>query len=79
MDSLYFEPCDLPPEAEALLEEIRDFLADNLYPYSPEVRSRAWAGEIQSSARNWAGPVLSACGSQKNMVGTSAAQWSAMW
>ena len=44
MDALYFEPCDLPPEAEALREEIRDFLADNLYPYSPEVRSRSWAG-----------------------------------
>ena len=44
MDSLYFEPCDLPPKAEALRGEIRDFLADNLSPYSPEVRSRSWAG-----------------------------------
>ena len=43
MDSLYFEPCELPPEAEVLRGEIRDFLADNLDPYSPEVRSRSWA------------------------------------
>ena len=44
MDSLYFEPCELPQEAEVLRGEIRDFLADNLDPYSPEVRSRSWAG-----------------------------------
>ncbi len=44
MESLYFEPCDLPPEAEVLRGEIRDFLSENMDPYSPEVRSRSWAG-----------------------------------
>ncbi len=44
MQSLYFEPCELPPETETLRGEIRDFLASSLDKYSPEVRSRSWAG-----------------------------------
>ena len=44
MDALYFEPCALPPEAEALRGEIRAFLADNMGGYAPDARSRSWAG-----------------------------------
>ncbi len=33
MESLYFEPCELPPEAETLRGEIRGFLAENMDPY----------------------------------------------
>lgn len=44
MESLYFEPCELPPEAEQLRAEVREFLADALRGYTPETLSRSWAG-----------------------------------
>ena len=43
MQHFHFEPCQLPPEAEKLRVEVRDFLAENLH--DPEVkRARSWSG-----------------------------------
>jgi len=60
MQSLYFEPCELPPEAEALRAEIRAFLAEELADMPAEARSRSWAGgdaefSRRLGARGWIG------------------------
>lgn len=44
MPSLTFDPCDLPPEAEALRGEVRAFLAKELADYPVSERARSWVG-----------------------------------
>jgi alkylation response protein AidB-like acyl-CoA dehydrogenase len=44
MHSFRFEPVDLPPEAEALRQEVRQFIADNLDGYPAALRARSWSG-----------------------------------
>ena len=39
---LPFEPCDLPPETEALRQEVRDFLADALADHTPAQLAKSW-------------------------------------
>lgn len=51
---------DLPPEAEALRAEVRDFLAGTLAGVSPRLRARSWSGfdpafSRQVGARGWIG------------------------
>jgi alkylation response protein AidB-like acyl-CoA dehydrogenase len=51
---------DLPPEAEALRAEVRDFLADALAGVSPRLRARSWSGfdaefSRKVGARGWIG------------------------
>ncbi len=60
MPSIRFEPCELPPEAEALREEVRAFLAEELADYSPQQRAKSWAhGDPEFSRkmgrRGWIG------------------------
>lgn len=44
MPSLTFEPCDLPPEAEALRGEARAFLDAELKGFPVAARARSWVG-----------------------------------
>ncbi|HZD24661.1 MAG TPA: acyl-CoA dehydrogenase family protein, partial [Alphaproteobacteria bacterium] len=44
MHSFRFEPVDLPPQAEALRQEVRDFLVRELKDYPAALRARSWAG-----------------------------------
>jgi alkylation response protein AidB-like acyl-CoA dehydrogenase len=39
-----FEPRELPPEAEALREDVRAFLVENLASFAPAGRARSWVG-----------------------------------
>jgi len=60
MASLHFEPCQLPPEAEALRGEVREFLAETLSDYPMEKRARSWVGVDREfseklGARGWLG------------------------
>ncbi len=41
--STLFEPCDLPPETEALRHEVRAFLAEALAGYAPSRLAKSWA------------------------------------
>lgn len=60
MQSFRFEPCDLPPEAEALRQEVRDFLAETLPDYPAVKRAESWSGfdpafSRKLGARGWIG------------------------
>jgi alkylation response protein AidB-like acyl-CoA dehydrogenase len=55
-----FEPCDLPPEAEALRAEVRAFLRQTLGDRPPVGRAPSWGGfdpefSQQVGARGWIG------------------------
>lgn len=55
-----FEPCALPPEAEALRLEIRTFLAQALIDYPRDQRAQSWMGFDAAftkalAARGWIG------------------------
>ncbi len=59
-DSIPFEPGTLPPETEALRQEVRDFLAEALADYDPAVLAKSWAeGDPDFSrkvaAKGWIG------------------------
>ena len=60
MSTFTFEPCELPPEAEALRAEVRAFLADALAGHPPVLRARSWMGfdpafSRKLGARGWIG------------------------
>ncbi len=60
MQSFRFEPCELPPAAEALRQEVRDFLAETLPDYPAVKRAESWAGfdpdfSRKLGARGWIG------------------------
>lgn len=60
MQSFRFEPCELPPEAEALRQEVRDFLAETLPDYPAVKRAESWSGfdpdfSRKLGARGWIG------------------------
>jgi alkylation response protein AidB-like acyl-CoA dehydrogenase len=60
MPSLHFEPCDLPPEAETLRGEVRDFLAETMAGYPVAKRAKSWVGQDRDfseklGARGWLG------------------------
>ena len=42
MTALHFEPGELPPEAEELRLEVRDFLAEAMATVSVDLRARNW-------------------------------------
>lgn len=44
MQYFNFDPYSLPPEAEALRQEVREFLLTELADYPAVLRSRSWAG-----------------------------------
>ena len=44
MDDIYLAPGTLPPEAESLRAEVRQFLAEHLADYPSVKRARSWAG-----------------------------------
>src|SRR3546814_771011 len=44
MQEIRFEPCTLPPEAEALRAEVRAFLDAELKDDPPVLRARSWSG-----------------------------------
>lgn len=51
MHSFRFAPVPLPPEAEAVREEVRAFLAENLSDYPAAQRSRTWVGHDSEFSR----------------------------
>ena len=60
MTALHFEPGELPPEAEALRHEVREFLAEAMETVSVEQRARnwtAWNPEFSKKlgAKGWIG------------------------
>ena len=60
MQEIRFEPCTLPPEAEALRAEVRAFLDAELKDYPPVLRARSWSGadpefSRKVGARGWIG------------------------
>jgi alkylation response protein AidB-like acyl-CoA dehydrogenase len=60
MRNFHFEPAALPPEAEALREEVRDFLRLELRARSAEERAESWGGfdpafSRKVGARGWIG------------------------
>ena len=60
MTALNFEPGELPPEAEELRMEVREFLADAMKTVSVEQRARnwtAWNPEFSQKlgAKGWIG------------------------
>lgn len=44
MHDFRFDPCRLPPETEALRQEVRDFLKDALTDIPPVIRAQTWSG-----------------------------------
>jgi alkylation response protein AidB-like acyl-CoA dehydrogenase len=59
MSTFHFDLCELPPEAESLRGEVREFLGDNLKTASLS-RSRSWGGfdrefSRKLGARGWIG------------------------
>ena len=44
LSQFQFQPCDLPPAAEALRGEVRAFLDEAVAAYPPAGRARSWAG-----------------------------------
>jgi len=44
MKTFNFEPCWMPPRAEALREEVRAFLRENLEGWTPARRAHSWDG-----------------------------------
>jgi alkylation response protein AidB-like acyl-CoA dehydrogenase len=60
MATFNFEPSDLPPEAEKLREEVRDFLRVELAQLPADQRARSWGGfnrefSRKMGARGWIG------------------------
>jgi alkylation response protein AidB-like acyl-CoA dehydrogenase len=60
MRAFGFRLHDLPPEAESLRAEVRDFLAEALAGMSPRLRARSWGGfdpefSRKVGARGWIG------------------------
>ncbi len=60
MATFHFELGELPPEAEALRQEVRDFLAVELADRTPAQRARSWGGWDRAfsrklGARGWIG------------------------
>ncbi len=60
MGTIRFEPCTLPPAAEALRVEVRDFLEATLGDYPAIERAQAWTGtdtdfSRKVGARGWIG------------------------
>ncbi|HSW18764.1 MAG TPA: acyl-CoA dehydrogenase family protein, partial [Ramlibacter sp.] len=60
-----FRLARLPDEAEAFREEVREFLATNLEPATPEMRARTWMGfdadfSRRLAQRGWVGITLPA-------------------
>jgi len=51
MNDIQFPPGILPPEAEALRFEVRDFIAEHLSTYPAVTRSRSWAGSDTEFSR----------------------------
>ena len=44
MQTFRFDPCDLPDGTQALRQELRDFLADELTDYPARKRAETWMG-----------------------------------
>ncbi len=62
MATFHFELLDLPPEAEALRGEVREFLRETLGARAAEGRARSWGGfdrefSRKEGARGWIGMV----------------------
>ena len=60
MSAPRFEPCTLPPAAEALRTEVRAFLAEALADFPAEKRAESWSGGDRAfsrkvGARGWIG------------------------
>ena len=60
MATFHFELGQLPPEAEALREEVRDFLRGTMGDATPRRRARSWGGfdrefSLKVGARGWIG------------------------
>lgn len=60
MDRIYYEPCTLPPEADALRREVREFLAEELADLSPSDRANSWSEADEQftrklGAKGWIG------------------------
>lgn len=60
MQTFRFDPCRLPPEAEALRGEVRAFLSDALKDIPPVVRAQTWSGydpefSKKLGAKGWIG------------------------
>ncbi len=60
MATFHFELLDLPPGAEALRGEVREFLRETLADRAPDKRARSWGGfdrefSRQVGARGWIG------------------------
>jgi len=60
MATFHFELLDLPPEAEALRSEVREFLRETLRDRAPHMRARSWGGfdrefSRKVGARGWIG------------------------
>ncbi|HEV8441192.1 MAG TPA: acyl-CoA dehydrogenase family protein [Methylomirabilota bacterium] len=60
MATFHFELLDLPPEAEALRTEVREFLRDTLRDRASHARARSWGGfdrefSRKVGARGWIG------------------------
>ena len=45
MPKFDFQPYDLPPQADVLREQVRDFLARELADYPPGLRAHSWMGQ----------------------------------
>ncbi|HAA93340.1 MAG: acyl-CoA dehydrogenase [Rhodospirillaceae bacterium] len=60
MDRIHYEPCNLPPEADALRREVREFLTEELAHLSPSDRANSWSEADEEftkkiGARGWIG------------------------
>src|SRR5215468_1861125 len=60
MATFHFELLDLPPEAERLRSEVREFLRTTLHGHSAHKRARSWGGfdrefSLKVGARGWIG------------------------
>ncbi|MEM7254028.1 MAG: acyl-CoA dehydrogenase family protein [Pseudomonadota bacterium] len=51
MDAINFEPFQLPPEAETLRLEVREFLRETLDAYPPRKRAESWTGSSPEFSR----------------------------
>jgi alkylation response protein AidB-like acyl-CoA dehydrogenase len=51
MEDIHFPPGTLPPEAEALRQEVRDFITEHLSNYPAVKRAKSWAGPDPAFSR----------------------------